>query len=902
MTSPRTARVDLHLHSYASNVTTYYAANAFSIPESYSDPLKLYDALKQGGMDLVTLTDHNSIDGVKLLLDRGYSDVFISSELTVRFPEDGCHVHITVANVTEAQFREADRLRSNIYELVAYLEQQLTEESTRPDGNRIAWFMTHPLMSTENRAHGREGALSLAHLEKAMLLLRGFEGQNGSRTRALNGLTRQMLDSLDRLRIDEMANRHGLPANGESPWRKFVVAGSDDHSGINPGRTWTEFPVVGRATPNDLIDAMRRHATVPGGIHGGPVTLAHSLLKLLYDGSKRTLAGRGVLERLPRLPFLGRRRRANQLTLAGPFNALLELVFDSDSQGLPQKAWFTLKSHYHQLARHQGPVMGVPFEQVLESEIYKLLAEADFRASLSAPNLNTDDRIFLVVGTLVNRIFARYVENVREHSSGNMISLIKEVVALSTSHLLVSLPYLISFLQQSADSMITREVRKSFNLEQKQKLVLVTDTYFEINGVSATIKRMIREARKRELDFTVVTCLSAADQRRVLEDEETRRFVQEGRLKLFTSVAEMDFPEYDGLKVRFPPLLELLRYLQEGGFTKMQVSTPGTIGLTGLAAAKALQLETAATYHTSVPEYVENYTRDITLEDLAWKYMIVFYHAVDEVLVPSRFIAKLLHKRGLRNRKLLILDRWVDVERFHPSKRVPDYWAKHGVAPDALKFVYVGRVGVEKNLALLASAYRQYVAAHPNSHLIIIGDGPFRRDLEGLLAGLPVTFTGFLEGHELPRAVASCDVKLFPSTTDTWGNAPLEAQACGLPVIVSEVGGPHELMDPGVTGLKVTGRDVAGLVQAMEVLTDAEVRTRMSVAARAFCEENRVDQPFTAVFDADGYRARVAKAQEQVEGKRVPVTTQVLDLTAASFEALVDGVAVEPVTHSGVNA
>lgn len=103
-----TGRVDFHLHSHASNVTDYYAANALSIPESYSEPLELYEVLKKRGMSLVTLTDHNSIDGVRELLARGKADVFISAEMTTTFPEDGCNIHVTVANMTEAQFAEVD--------------------------------------------------------------------------------------------------------------------------------------------------------------------------------------------------------------------------------------------------------------------------------------------------------------------------------------------------------------------------------------------------------------------------------------------------------------------------------------------------------------------------------------------------------------------------------------------------------------------------------------------------------------------------------------------------------------------------------------------------------------------------------------------------------------------------
>jgi predicted metal-dependent phosphoesterase TrpH len=96
-------KVDFHLHSYASNVTDYYAANSFAIPESYSDPLETYRELKRQGMTLVTLTDHNSIDGVRELLDAGLPDVFISAEMTTTFPEDGCNIHVTVANMTEQQ-------------------------------------------------------------------------------------------------------------------------------------------------------------------------------------------------------------------------------------------------------------------------------------------------------------------------------------------------------------------------------------------------------------------------------------------------------------------------------------------------------------------------------------------------------------------------------------------------------------------------------------------------------------------------------------------------------------------------------------------------------------------------------------------------------------------------------
>jgi len=436
------------------------------------------------------------------------------------------------------------------------------------------------------------------------------------------------------------------------------------------------------------------------------------------------------------------------------------------------------------------------------------------------------------------------------------------------------MPYLIAFLQQASDCLVARDVREAFQFVQPRKLALVTDTFFDVNGVSVSIKRMIAEATRRNVEFTVITCLSPEEQVTYCSEPYVRRLIESNRLKVFTSIANLDFPEYDGLQVRFPPLLELLKYLQEQGFTKMQISTPGVIGIAGLLAAKTLQLETSATYHTNIPEYVENYTRDVSLEALAWKYMMVFYHAVDEVIVPSRCTAKLLHKRGLRKRKILLLDRWVDVDRFHPRNRIRGYWKKYGIENEEslVKFVYVGRLGVEKNLQLIASAYTQLREIRQDAHLIFVGEGPYRRELEKHLSGAPVTFTGILQGVELAHAIASADVKLFPSTTDTWGNAPLEAQASGLPVIVSEIGGPPELMLDGVTGLKIKGRSAQELCQAMLTLMNEPLRTRMGQMASRFAYANRVDEPFTAILDAEAYRLRL---KEHENASRNPLVLNV---------------------------
>lgn len=843
-------RIDFHLHSFASNVTDYYAANRFSIPESYSDPFVLYRDLRARGMSLVTITDHNSIDGVLRLLDAGLPDVFISAEMTATFPEDGCNIHVTVANMTEAQFREVDRLRTNVYEMIDYVDREIANESDSLRGNRVAYFMTHPLMSTQNRPYGREGSLTVEHIEKLFLLLNTFEVRNGTRTRSLNEFTHALIASLDRTSIERLANKHGIIPKGPTPWLKATVGGSDDHSGINPGQTWTEFDLEPgqHPTANALIDSIRRRGTRPGGSHGGPVTLAHAMLKLLYDGS-----------------IQNDRKQSRPVGISGPIHALLRLAFDEGETRLHRRLALGGQSLMHRvrarLIRRRGRNRFTSFEQLLAHEAHSLLRDPRFMSGFS--DRRTDDKIFHIISGLVNKVFIHYLDRLRKARSVDIVSVIKEIVSLVSSNLFVSLPYFLSYFHQSSDRLIIRDVHRAFSIREKSKLVLVTDTLFDVNGVARTIRRMAREASRRGIDFTIVTCLDPAERSAHAADPEIAAMLENGSLVIFESLASIDLPQYDGLKLRFPPFLEMLKFIQESGFTKMQISTPGTVGIAGVLSAKLLQIETSSTYHTCFPEYVENYTNDVSLEALAWKYMVMFYHSVDEVVVPSKFIAKLLHARGLRKRKLLVLDRWVDTEAFCPSRRIAGFWEQYGVIDEhrLVKFVYVGRLGVEKNLSVLAQAFRRLAESRFDVHLCIIGDGPYRAELEKSLRGLPVTFTGFLGGDRLASAIASCDVKLFPSTTDTWGNAPLEAQAAGLPVVVSDTGGPQELMIDGVTGFRVRGRDVISLYESLVLLMDPEVRQRMGEAARRFTVANRIDEPFSAILDSEAFRSRAKLEQ-----------------------------------------
>jgi len=224
------------------------------------------------------------------------------------------------------------------------------------------------------------------------------------------------------------------------------------------------------------------------------------------------------------------------------------------------------------------------------------------------------------------------------------------------------------------------------------------------------------------------------------------------------------------------------------------------------------------------------------------------------VLIPSRATRDQLLKRGLSPEKARPLPRWVDTEAFTPDLRDPGLWAKFG-ADQGVKLLYVGRVSREKNLELLGDAFVELEKRGSSSWLVVAGDGPYREEMRRKLRGRKVIFTGFLSQADLARVYASADLLVFPSTTDTFGNVVLEAQASGLPVIVADRGGPCELMLDGITGLVVPGDHAQELVKAMAFLSeDHQTRYLMGLEARDFAVRRgpSASAQFSTLFGAEG--------------------------------------------------
>jgi glycosyltransferase involved in cell wall biosynthesis len=267
----------------------------------------------------------------------------------------------------------------------------------------------------------------------------------------------------------------------------------------------------------------------------------------------------------------------------------------------------------------------------------------------------------------------------------------------------------------------------------------------------------------------------------------------------------------------FPPFLEMIEYIERERFSELIISTPGPVGLTALAAARLLGLRTTGIYHTDFAQFVRYLTQDDDMADLTWKYMHWFYEQTDTILAPSECYRKHLLHHGFDPAKVGVVGHGVDTQLFDPGKRNPAFFARYGL-DGPFTFLYVGRLSREKNLDGLVDAFDELLRRGLNANLAFVGDGPYRKQLAARCQGRPIAFAGVLEGEDLATAYASADVLVFPSVSDTFGNVVLEAQAAGLPVIVTDCGGPAEIVHRHDSGIIVDHTQPQALVDAMERL------------------------------------------------------------------------------------
>ncbi len=807
-------KVDLHVHSRFSRRPSVWVLQKLGCAESYTEPRDLYRIAMDRGMDAVTITDHNAIAGCLEIAD--LPNTFVGCEITTYFPEDRCKLHVLAYRISEKQFKEIDSLRENVFELIPYLAQE-----------KIMHSLAHPLGAVNDR-------MTVEHFEQCLLLFRHFE-LNRNQDATVNHTLQHVLTQLTPADIEQLVDIHGIDPWFDKPWNKGLTGGSDDHSSVNIAHTYTE--IAGARSVDEFCAGLAENQGRVGFQRPcTPLTMAHHLYGVAYQFYNSKLNLDRYYEHNILMRFLDR---------------MLQI-----RERREPRLWARLYSRMRSTVKPtRTPADRASMMERIQYEAQKLVTkDPQLRVVLNqglAFSPEPDQHWFRFVNKISNNILGQLSRQTGKRVfNGNPFDIFHTIGSAGALYTLIA-PYFVAYNVYSKGRRLSEMVGERFAAEipphTRPRVGLFTDTFEEVNGVAHTLNRQVKLAQNTGKDLTIVTCTT----------DDSKEPYTHG-VRYFQPVEILETPEYPEQKICIPPLLEIMHFCYEQKFTHIHAATPGPLGLAALAVARIMKLPFITTYHTAIPQYAMHLTDDLSIEELMWSGILWFYDQSDFIFSPSQATAQELIDRGIPSEKIQIMPRGVDIERFNPMNECT------GIdLPEGTRFLYVGRVSKEKNLPLLCRAFKRLSETCSDVHLIVVGDGPYLKEMKRSMNGASVHFTGYLDGDELAGIYPACDTFVFPSTTDTFGNVVLEAQAGGVPIIVTDLGGPQENLIPNETGLIVQGENEDALVEAMKTMaTNSERRRQMGIRARQYAEKRSFLKAFDAYWEIYRERSDSSKARE----------------------------------------
>jgi glycosyltransferase involved in cell wall biosynthesis/predicted metal-dependent phosphoesterase TrpH len=759
--APHGTRVDMHCHSTASQESKLAVQRTAGLPECATPPQEVYELAKRRGMDLVTITDHDTIAGVLQIAE--LPDVFVSEELTAHFRGEPQAVHVLCFGITPDDHEWLQAHRGDVELCAAYMFER-----------DIACALAHPYYHV--------GApLTARHRRRLAQLFDVWEVRNGARARELNRPAATYVATLD----------------------GAGIGGSDDHAGVDIGRTWTQTPPA--RTPQEFLAHVRNGRVAAGGRQGSAAKWAHAAIAL----AARSLgvAGAGVAAPDPAAVM----RMAGRLLSEGDARhgcGEASATFSPADARCLLRAWLRAVELDH--LDEAGLIAYMQDESFSHSDLYRRACRAHERK--------------LRVAVERALAAARGERDVTSAATGLFESCI------------AAIPYApaTAFLANERAKLDTRREDG-----ETPRVAILADGIGSTHGVT----RAVEEIRSRGVEGFEIEVVGT-------DPEVDRRL---------SAVAEFEVPYYPGLNIGVPSLSAAVQTIADGGFDLIHVCSPGPVGIVGALVSRGLGVPLLGSYHTELTAYAGLRSGERHVAEAMAMGVRAFYGACDLVLSPSPASDATLAAIGVSAEKVVRWDRGVDTTRFDPALRREALaeLAASGLAkpPDAVDVLYAGRITQEKGADLLADAFLLARAQDPRLRLVLAGGGPEEQRLRERV-GDGAIFRGWLQGAALARAYAAADLFLFASRTDTFGQVVLEAQASGLPVVAVAEGGPLSLIEHRVSGLLCPADERALADAVLELAGSRALHERIARAGLESVRQRTWERALQRL--GDGYRRALA--------------------------------------------
>jgi phosphatidylinositol alpha 1,6-mannosyltransferase len=391
------------------------------------------------------------------------------------------------------------------------------------------------------------------------------------------------------------------------------------------------------------------------------------------------------------------------------------------------------------------------------------------------------------------------------------------------------------------------------------KVALFPCTYREIDGVANTSRQFAAFAKDRGLPFVLI---HAGPNNEVVKDGSLMR------IQLRRSCVKFPLDghhEFDLLFSRH--YAKLLRLLREFDPDVIQITGPSDVGILGTLLAHNLGVPLAASWQTNLHQFARcrvsklvsswpwNLAQNLSAaaEFGTFQAAARFYKIPRLLFTPNCELVELLEKTT--GKPCLLMSHSVNTEAFSPAFR------ERPAGP--FRIGYVGRLTPEKNVRFFAQLERDLLAkGHRDFRIVLIGQGSEEKWLRENMHH--AEFIGWLTGRDLSRAFANLDAFVFPSETDTFGLAVLEALASGVPAVVSPSGGPKYTVEHGKSGFVAKNFDEFASLLTL-LMTQPELYDSMRLEARhRALSIGSWDQIFAGMYKAYERYAHIAPQVESI--------------------------------------
>lgn len=598
-----TLTIDLHCHDHNSDEPDELLGRILNVPETWLPTDDLLSTLKVHGCNTCTITNHNNARSCFELKDRGI-DVLTGAEFSCLVPDYKTGIHVLTYGFTAAQEKMLNKLRYDLYKF-----QEYTREHDIP----TIW--AHPLYHYKS-----DGMPPMEFFEKMSLMFERFEVINGQRDTWQNMLVKEWIECLDEEKLSGYEKKFGIRGDRYCSHRfdKAMSGGSDSHMGVFTGLTGTKLHVpdlqmqLSRTNSVLALEAIKNLRMSPYGSKNDSEKMTVTFIDFLCQiainmkdpGLIRMLLHKGDAKQkllafgLANMFFELKRHKVTM-----SFLQLFHECFTGKVPGYTKR--FFIPKHYKKIfdeairlaeVRRDHPeklvettksVIDNIYESLIKLFISRITAKVEkifsnggikeFNINKIVESLEVPVSIRSYIDAIQTKKKKRGDIDLGEFLDGLSFPFLASSVILVAAYASARVMYNSRPLLREFSSQLGK-------MKHPERILWLTDTFEDINGVAMVLNSMLDEIRKRGLPIDILVCsskLKSADNLIVVEP-----------------LTEFTFPFYEHQPMRIPNILDIHKLFKENEYSRIICSTEGPMGLISLFLKKAYSVPAYFFVHT----------------------------------------------------------------------------------------------------------------------------------------------------------------------------------------------------------------------------------------------------------------------------------------------------------------